>query len=199
MFPRRIGCDNDYRGFTNDAETEMPRPSFRIRPYREADAVALTELFYDAVEALAGDSYTAREIAAWAPRPIDYAAWRQRFAQQQLWVAQADDRPVGFISLGAEGLIDLAFVHSRYQRKGVGRALYAHLENTARSADIRCLTVFASHAAKPLFERMGFEVVEKNRVERQACTLVNWRMQKRLERKEWALPDREGSENRLGE
>ncbi len=158
----------------------MPKPSFGIRPYRETDAAALAELFYDAVESLAGNGYSARELAAWAPRPIDYDRWRERFGQQRVWVAESGERPLGFISLDAEGVIDLAFVHSRHQRQGVGRALCAQLENAARANAITCLTVFASHAARPLFERMGFVVLEPNRVQRQGCTLVNWRMRKPL-------------------
>ncbi len=199
MSPVAIGCDNTLPKPLNDVKTEMPKPSFSIRPYRPADAAALTELFYDAVESLAGVSYSASEVAAWAPRPIDYEIWRERFEQQRPWVAQANERPVGFISLDAGGLIDLAFVHSRYQRQGVGRALYTHLENTARSAGIASLTVFASHAARPLFERMGFELVEQNRVERRGCTLVNWRMQKRLESLARTSADRAGSETLLVE
>jgi GNAT superfamily N-acetyltransferase len=151
-----------------------------IRQYRSEDAAALTEIFYSAVEALIGDCYSREEVRAWAPLPIDYEAWQSRLDRQQPWVAEAHGTPIGFISLGPDGRIGLAYVHNAFQRKGVASKLYERLESAARAAGVDRLRVEASHAARPLFERMGFDVVKRNQHERNACTLVNWSMQKSI-------------------
>jgi GNAT superfamily N-acetyltransferase len=151
-----------------------------IRHYRTEDAQALTEIFYSAVESLAGDCYSRDQIRAWAPLPIDYRKWQLRFDRLQTWVAEIYGTPIGFISLIPGGHISLAYVHIAFQRKGVASKLYERLESEARAAGVDILHVEASHAARPLFERMGFNLVKCNRIERNTCTLMNWSMQKSI-------------------
>ncbi|MGD8911004.1 MAG: GNAT family N-acetyltransferase [Chromatiales bacterium] len=151
-----------------------------IRQYRPEDAQALTEIFYSAVESLAGDCYSREQVRAWAPLPIDYEKWRFRLERQQTWVAEVHGTPIGFISLIPDGHISLAYVHIAFQRKGVASKLYTRLEREARAAGVDILRVEASHAARPLFQRMGFDLLKRNRIERNACTLVNWSMQKSI-------------------
>jgi GNAT superfamily N-acetyltransferase len=151
-----------------------------IRHYRTEDAPALTEIVYSAVESLAGDCYSREQIRAWAPLPIDYRKWKSHLDRQQTWVAEIYGTPIGFISLIPDGHISLAYVHIAFQRKGVASELYKRLESEARAAGVDTLRVEASHAARPLFERMGFDLVKCNPIERNACTLMNWSMQKTI-------------------
>jgi putative acetyltransferase len=162
-----------------------------IRHYRTEDAPALTEIFYSAVESLVGDCYSREQIRAWAPSPIDYRKWQLRLDRQQTWVAEVHGTPIGFISLIPDGHISLAYVHIAFQRKGVASKLYKRLESEARAAGVDILHVKASHAARPLFERMGFDLVKRNRIERNACTLVNWSMEKSIQSKSRRLEIRQ--------
>ncbi len=149
-----------------------------IRPYQTSDAPGLTGIFYRAVEALAGTCYSRQEVRAWAPLPIAYVEWQSRLEHEQPWVVVLSHRPVGFISLHPDGLIGLAYVDPAFQRRGVGRSLYVHLEREDRARGMKRLHVEASHAAKPLFERMDYAVVERNKKRIGHTVLVNWRMQK---------------------
>ncbi len=151
-----------------------------IRPYLASDAPVLTAIFYRAVESLADDCYTPEQVRAWAPLPIDSAKWQSRLDQDQPWVAVIGSRPVGFISLLPDGLIGLAFVDPEYQHRGVGSRLCDMVEQEARARGVKTLYVEASHAAKPLFERLGYAVIERNLKRIGRSTLINWRMQKSI-------------------
>ena len=151
-----------------------------IRDYRPADATALTDLFYDTVHALADDRYTRDQILAWAPLPRDYAGWRARLDRLRPFVAELAGTAVGFMSLEADGHIDLAFTRRDRQGSGIGRALYAHLERAARNLKIETLHVEASHHAKPFFLARQFTVVRRNEIHKNGQTLINWKMKKPL-------------------
>lgn len=164
----------------------MNLTSLTIRKYRADDAQALTEIFYNAVESNSGDGYSPEEIRAWAPLPIDYASWKRRLEKHRPWVALLHSSPIGFISLLPDGEVGLAYVHRAFQRRGVASRLYEALENEARSEGFKQLHVEASHAAKPLFERLGYDVAHCNRQIRNGLTLVNWKMTKPLHKNNWS-------------
>jgi len=86
----------------------------------------------------------------------------------------------GFMTIDGEGLIDLAFVHPDYMKKGVGRALYTVIENRAIASGVCLLTTLASEKAKPFFERMGWSVETPNAVVKGGVTLQNYKMFKAL-------------------
>lgn len=165
--------------------TGLNLTSLTIRKYRTEDAQALTEIFYNAVESLSGDGYSAEQVRAWAPLPIDYQTWQQRLERHQPWVALYHSSPVGFISLLPHGEVGLAYVHRAFQRQGVASELYAALENEARSSGLGSLRLEASHAAKPLFERLGYDVISCNRKLRNGLSLDNWMMAKELPDTDW--------------
>ncbi len=164
----------------------MNLTSLSIRKYRTDDAQALTEIFYNAVESLSGEVYSPQQVQAWAPLPIDYESWKQRLERHRPWVALYHSSPIGFISLLPDGEVGLAYVHWAFQRQGVASELYAALENEARSAGIKKLHVEASHAARPLFERLGYQVVRCNKKIRNGLTLENWQMTKDLLTTDWS-------------
>ena len=164
----------------------MNLTSLSIRKYRADDAQALTEIFYNAVESLSGDGYSPEEVRAWAPLPIDYDDWKKRLAHHRPWVAVLHSTPIGFISLLPNGEVGLAYIHRAFQRRGVASKLYEAVENEAHSNGIKHLHVEASHAAKPLFERLGYDVTDCNRVERRGMELTNWKMKKALRSTDWS-------------
>lgn len=151
-----------------------------IRPYQARDADVLTELFYNTIHAVGIEHYTKAQVDAWAPLPIDYSKWHQRFEACPPWVAVIDDNIAGFITLADDGYIDLAYTDSRYQRRGVATALYKHIEALAIAQEIKKLTVNASYFAKPLFVKHGFVVLTKNDNIRNGEVLVNFTMAKAL-------------------
>src|SRR5512145_3171208 len=79
----------------------------RIRDYRDGDAAALMQLFYDTVHRINAAHYTTRQLEAWAPADgMDVERWRARFAAKKPLVAVDGELPVGFAELEADGHID---------------------------------------------------------------------------------------------
>ena len=63
-------------------------------------------------------------------------------------------------------------------RQGVGRGLLTHVEGLARGRGTHSLTAEVSLTARPLFEAMGFQVVEERSVQVASETLTNFLMRK---------------------
>ena len=152
----------------------------RIRPYQLDDLDELIDLFAGSVREVASRDYTSDQIAAWAPVAISYKDWAERLAGRPTYVAVIGDEIVGFSDLEPDGHIDMLYVHSRFQRRGVARALLTHIQAQAGERGISRLFTEASVTAKPVFERYGFEVIAAQEVELRGQRLRNFRMAKEL-------------------
>lgn len=140
----------------------VARRGFTLRPYRDADAAALLEVFQQAIRVTAAAHYDALQIATWAPAEVDLAAWAARRASADTIVAVRDGRPCGFADLRLDGhptdtgLLDMLFVHPDAAGRGVARALVGAVVARALAAGLTRVETHASRAARPAFERFGF-------------------------------------------
>jgi putative acetyltransferase len=134
-----------------------------IRPYQPGDADALAQIFFDAVRIGAAPKYPAAELAAWAPIRPSAEVWAARLAPLTTFVAEAH-QPIGFMSLGANGYLDLAFV--------------APVLVYAQSQALPLLTTEASRMARPFFLRMGWQDLARQTVERGGQRIENFKMQR---------------------
>ena len=94
-----------------------------IRQFVTGDEGALREVFVSSVHSVARTHYSAAQCAAWAPHDYDAAQWSARLNRNRPFVAEIDNRPVGFANLQRDGMIDLFFVTGSAARQGVGTAL----------------------------------------------------------------------------
>ena len=94
---------------------------------------------------------------------------------------------LGFMNLEMDGAgeskpgcghIDLAYVSTKHQRKGISQRLYSHLEKQARERGLLSLTVDASHLARPFFEKQGFQFRTENQVPRNGRWITNFTLEK---------------------
>ncbi|MGE3819059.1 MAG: GNAT family N-acetyltransferase [Isosphaeraceae bacterium] len=154
------------------------------RPYRPEDAPALLALFRDTVRRVNARDYTTEQVRAWAPDQIDQETWAGRFAGKTILVAEDAEsgRPLGFADLEPDGHIDRFFVSADHQRRGVGASLLAALVAEARTAGLGRLSVEASVTARPFFEAQGFVVLAEQSVLVRDVKLVNFRMERDLNR-----------------
>ena len=152
-----------------------------IRPYRATDGAQLAALFRASVRAIARSDYSQSQLTAWAPDNIDVAGFAERCAAKSTWIAECDNRVAGFSDLEGDGHVDMLYVHPDFQRRGVARALLAHIENLARSQGLERLYTEASITARPAFEAQGFHVIAAQTVTRRGESLTNYRMEKRLD------------------
>jgi putative acetyltransferase len=148
-----------------------------IRPYRPGDADALAQIFFDAVRIGAAPKYPAAELAAWAPIRPSAEVWAARLAPLTTFVAEAH-QPIGFMSLGPNGYLDLAFVAPEQRGQGVADALHAAVLAYAQSQALPLLTTEASRMARPFFLRMGWQDLARQTVERGGQRIENFKMQR---------------------
>jgi putative acetyltransferase len=151
----------------------------QIRRATPRDFDALGEVFHAAVHEGAGQ-YSPGQRAAWSPAPRRGESWHAHLGAQLVWLAEADGRPLGFMSLTPEGYLDLAYILAEAQGQGLFRRLYADLEDEARASGLVHLWTDASLHAKAPFEAVGFAVCYAETVSRSGETLKRFRMEKTL-------------------
>ena len=86
--------------------------------------------------------------------------------RMMMWVSEAQDVHVGVIALerfGSEALLRSLAVAPEHRKRGLGRALVAHLERAARSDGIERL-VLLTETAEKLFLFLGYSVIDRRSV-----------------------------------
>jgi putative acetyltransferase len=153
-----------------------------IRLFRPSDATALAQIFHRAVHEIASAHYSPDQCAAWSPAPRRAENWARHAADgRMVFVAcDAQDKPLGFIELEADGHIDCFYCHPEAAGTGVGAALYAALEAEARTRGLARLYVEASEPARRFFDKAGFSVLRRREFERRGVQLYNFAMEKPL-------------------
>ncbi|WP_227814988.1 GNAT family N-acetyltransferase [Nitrogeniibacter aestuarii] len=159
---------------------EVVMVSMDIQIYSEEWANEIADVFYLAVHAIDTSIYTQEQKEVWAPAPIDYEIWRARLDKKKPFVAIVRNRVAGFIELDADGHIDCTYTHPEFQRAGVASSLYEFLLKNAEESGIKRLYVEASLVAMPFFMNRGFTVIQKNNLERNGVSLVNFSMERYL-------------------
>lgn len=76
----------------------------------------------------------------------------------------------------AGDLLDLLFVDPDHSGQGIAGAMLDHAEAAARAEGHPRLNSFASHMARPLLLRRGWQDLGPNRVQRRGQWLENTRM-----------------------
>ncbi len=152
----------------------------RVRPFQDDDAGATAQLFFDSVHLGTRTYYDEAQRIAWAPRVPETTKWLDRLQSQTVLVAERNGRVVGFMTMTAEGCIDLAYVAPDAIGQGIGKALYDAILSEALKFDIPKLTADASHLARAFFERQGWSVVRPQTVTRGGVEIANFVMEKMI-------------------
>ena len=148
-----------------------------IRKSQPFDIKEIVELFYDTVHTVNAKDYTEKQLAVWAKKEIDLAAWNKSLLAHHSYVAEIGKCIVGFGDIDDTGYLDRLFVHKDYQRLKIGTFLCDRLE---RVLETDTIIVHASITAKPFFEKRGYKIIRQQEIERQGILLINYIMQKNL-------------------
>lgn len=152
-----------------------------IRDYTDADAEATLAIFTAAIMETAAADYSPEQLRVWArPGERDRTSWHSAMSGRDSFVAVSGAKVVGFSDVSSGGFIDMLFVDPAWGGRGVARALLAESEDRARAAGAGELTADVSITARPVFERLGFEVERSREVVRDGVALTNFRMRKAL-------------------
>ncbi|MEH2260048.1 GNAT family N-acetyltransferase [Nostoc sp.] len=150
----------------------------RLRIYEIADSEEVMKLFYDTIHEVNIHDYIQEQVDAWAPANMDIEVWIKSLGSKFTYVAEEQDKIIGFGELEANGHIDRFYCHKDFQRKGVGKNILEQIELKANSLGVEKLFTEASITAKPFFESQGFLVIKKQEVERRGQKLINFVMEK---------------------
>ncbi|MEH2287919.1 GNAT family N-acetyltransferase [Nostoc sp.] len=152
----------------------------KLRIYEIADTEEIMKLFYDTIHEVNIHDYTQEQVAAWALANMDIEVWIKSLGSKFTYVAEEQDKIIGFGELEANGHINRFYCHKDFQRKGVGKKILEQIELKANSLGVDKLFTEASITAKPFFESQGFIVIKKQEVERIGQKLINFVMEKCL-------------------
>ena len=151
--------------------------SVLIRPYRDDDASATAEIFFDSIRYGTASHYDEVQRQAWAPDIPEPPGWQARLGPQTVFVAERGGSVIGFMSLTRSGCIDLAYMLPDAIGQGVARSLYEQILSTALRDGLTRLYTEASHLALPFFQRQGWRVVKRQTVSRNGVALENFVME----------------------
>lgn len=150
--------------------------SLIIRAFRTGEETLLRAVFFSSVHDLAKRHYSPEQLAAWAPRAYDEAAWRGLLHRLQPFVVESGGVIAGYADLQPSGYIDHFFVAGAHGGRGVGAALMAHIHELARQRGSGALFADVSLSAEAFFARHGFTVEVRKTVDVRGHALQHARM-----------------------
>ncbi|TCP62420.1 GNAT family acetyltransferase [Rhodovulum bhavnagarense] len=148
-----------------------------LRPARPGDGPATHAVFHAAVHRGAAHLYTAAERAAWAPSPLPPADWEALLLAEITLIAEHRGHVAGFMTLGRDGHLDLAYVAPDKAGQGIGRVLHGAIVQAARGRGLNLLDTNASLVARPFLARMGWRQTARQSTIRNGVALTNFRME----------------------
>lgn len=153
-----------------------------IRPYRTDDAPHMARLYYDAVHGLGRRTYSAAQVAAWAPAPLQPIDVLNRAADGRTTFVAADasDKAVAYVDLEADGHVDHLYCHPDFAGQGVASRLLETVIQLAVEQGLVSLYVEASELARPVFARHGFAVTARRDFEVRGVPIHNYAMRRDL-------------------
>lgn len=153
-----------------------------IRPFRPADAEALTAVYAAAVREIGARDYGPEQVAAWASLAPAPEGFRAMAADGRLMLVgtDSDDRPRAFGDLEADGHIHFLYCAPEAAGSGLTAALYDALEAEALRRRLPRLYSEASEAARRFFLRRGFTVLHRRDLEVGGVAIHNYAVEKVL-------------------
>ncbi|MBP2617958.1 GNAT family N-acetyltransferase [Chryseobacterium jejuense] len=156
------------------------KPLFRIRKGNLQDLSEMLILFQDTITAICKRDYNTTQLEAWKSGSENKERWQNVMNEQYVFIAESENKIVGFCTLAQGNYIDLLFVHKDYQHQGIASKLYELIEKEALDQNQKILTADVSKTAKLFFERMNFKAIQEQIVNVKGIDFINYKMEKRL-------------------
>lgn len=155
-------------------------PKLALRPFLPADTPVVAEIFRASIEELAAEDYSEAQQDAWMAAADDEPAFGARLAGALALVVTLEGAPVGFGTLAGTETIDMLYVHPGVAGMGAGTMLIDALEKLAAARGAKTLVADASDNARGFFEKRGYVPQRRNTVLRGDEWLATTTMQKAL-------------------
>lgn len=151
-----------------------------IRYGKKEDLPEMQKLFVETIRAVCAKDYDEFQINVWISGANNSQRWIDIMNQQLVFIAELNEKIVGFSTLKNFEYIDLLYVDKDFQKQGVALNLFNVMEKTVIQNKRTELTSDVSITAKPFFEKIGFKTIEKQTVIRDNIGLLNYKMVKSL-------------------
>jgi putative acetyltransferase len=152
-----------------------------VRRFAPGDAPKLCEIYYRSVHEVACARYGQAQLDAWAPRLPDAERWLAQFIEYETFVADNDaGATVAWIAMTREGYVDMLFCLPEATRCGVAGELYSAVERSALDLGLTRLTAHASLFAESFFKKRGWNVDERETIDRYGVAIERAVMSKTL-------------------
>lgn len=142
------------------------------------DLEDMQALFAETIHNISLNDYNEAQLEAWASGIDNTKRWHNILTSQDVFVAEQNKKMIGFVTLENLNYIDLLYVDTDYQNKGIAKQLFANVEEIAKLNNQKTLEADASITALPFFLRMGFTIVKKQNVLRRFVIIENYRVKK---------------------
>jgi len=153
-----------------------------IRRYKPEDAEAISELYRKSVTEIGIERYSKAEVDAWASYADEIEELRHRLAEGLTLIAECENRMAAFGQLKPADHVEFLYTLKDFARMGIATAIYRRLEDAAIASGAKVLHTDASRVSRPLFEKMGFFLVEAVIEERKGVKIECFSMKKELSR-----------------
>lgn len=155
-------------------------PHLIIRKGLQNDISELQKLFVETITTICIADYNKQQIEAWISSVKNNQRWHEIIIQQFVLIAQRKNKILGFVTLDNKNHVDFLYIHKDYQRQGIASKLYAKIEDEAKQLKQSELTANVSKTARAFFEKNGFKVLKKQKVNINGIKLTNYKMTKSL-------------------
>ena len=136
----------------------------QIRLFEPKDTEQIAWLFHNTVRKVNIKDYSKRQVIAWSPEDIYFRDWQAVCSSRYTYVAEEDNKILGFGKLEPNGHIDCFYVHYQHQKQGIGSAIYQAIETKARELNLTRLFAEASITARAFFVSRGFKVIKQQQI-----------------------------------
>ena len=142
----------------------------------------LSQLYYDAIIKLAPAYYHPQQVKIWANYPRKHPKEFAKLLTQGDVIMAINNKGqvIGFGQLNPKNYIALLYTQPEFNRLGVASAIYRKLEQLAYITHQTTLSVTASKLSQPLFQKLGFELIDTEITIRDDITFERYNMVKLL-------------------
>ncbi|MEM1096423.1 MAG: GNAT family N-acetyltransferase [Bacteroidota bacterium] len=151
-----------------------------LRRYQRADAVEAAEVARAAIRVTGAEAYQPDQVAAWSAWTDEPESFARLLAQGETWVVEQDGVVVAFAQRFPADYLNLLYTHPTANRQGFASQLYSVLETGAIANGVTAFMTKASHLSRPFFAKHGWQLDEREVVERDGVRIERFAMSKRL-------------------
>lgn len=142
-----------------------------IRKYRKYDCFEMREVMRDSFRAQ-NSEYDVKQIDEWTGTEENVSVWDLFFTRNETYVLEKMGNILAFISIAKKGGIDMLYVHKDYFNQGYGSTLLKHVEGRFEKRGIDSFAACVPTGAQGFFEKMGYEVSDKNMVTKNDVDMI---------------------------